>query len=54
MPEAKLIKYHIDISRVINRQVVLGVGDGTMSVDGKNVYDIKNMKVGTFISTDDM
>ena len=54
VPKAKLIKYHVDISRVVSRQVVLGVADGTMSVDGKSVYDIKNMKVGTFISTDDM
>ena len=53
-PENKLISYHVDIRRVINRQVALAIADGTMSVDGEIVYGVKNMKVGTFLSTDDM
>jgi len=32
----------------------LAIADGTMSVDGQLVYDVKNMKVGTVLSTDDM
>ena len=54
MPDAKLVTYHVDIRRVINRKVVLAVADGNMSVDGKVVYEIKNMKVGTFVSADDI
>ena len=53
-PEASLVSYHVDIRRIINRKVTLAIADGTMSVDGENVYDVKNMKVGTFISTNDM
>ncbi len=53
-PEKKLVSYHVDIRRVINRQVALAIADGTMSVDGELVYSIKNMKVGTFLSTDDI
>jgi hypothetical protein len=34
--------------------VALAIADGTMSVDGETVYGVKNMKVGTFLSTDDM
>ena len=49
-----MVRYHVDIRRVINRQVALAIADGTMSVDGELVYSIKNMKVGTFLSTDDM
>ena len=53
-PENKLVSYHVDIRRVINRQVALAIADGTMSVDGEIVYGVKNMKVGTFLSTDEM
>ena len=53
-PENKLVSYHVDIRRVINRQVALAIADGTMSVDGEIVYGVKNMKVGAFSSTDDM
>jgi 3-hydroxyacyl-[acyl-carrier protein] dehydratase/trans-2-decenoyl-[acyl-carrier protein] isomerase len=49
-----LVSYHVDIRRVINRQVALAIADGTMSVDGETVFVVKNMKVATFLSTDDM
>ena len=49
-----MVSYHVDIRRVINRKIALAIADGTMSVDGEIVYGIKNMKVGTFLSTDDM
>ncbi len=52
-PEAKLVSYQVNIRRLISRQVALVVADGTMSVDGELVYDVKGMKVGTFISTDE-
>ena len=52
MPDAKLVSYHVDIHRVIKRQVVIAVADGNMAVNGKVVYDIKNLKVGTFVSTE--
>ena len=52
LPTHKKITYHIDIKRTIMRQLVLGIADGTMSVDGKAIYHGTDLKVGLFASTD--
>ena len=52
-PGATLVSYHVDIKRLMNRQVALAIADGTMAVDGETVYEVKGMKVATYISTDD-
>ena len=51
-PEVKLVSYHIDIKRVIKRQVSLAFSDGEVFADGESVYTVKNMKVGTFVPED--
>ena len=48
LPEAALVEYQVDLKRVINRRLVLGVGDGIMKVDGKVIYEAKDLKVGLF------
>ena len=48
LPTTKLVKYVIDIKRVIHRQLVLGIGDGTMYADGELIYEAKGLKVGLF------
>ncbi|NOY40534.1 MAG: bifunctional 3-hydroxydecanoyl-ACP dehydratase/trans-2-decenoyl-ACP isomerase [Planctomycetes bacterium] len=48
LPDAKLVSYHIDIRRVINRRLVYGVGDGVVKVDGEPIYEAKGMRVGLF------
>jgi len=48
LPETKLVEYIVDIKRVINRKLVLGVADGTMLADGKVIYEAKDLKVGLF------
>ncbi len=53
LPTAKKVTYRIDLSRVINRRLVMGVADATMEVDGKQIYAAKDLKVGLFVSTDD-
>jgi 3-hydroxyacyl-[acyl-carrier protein] dehydratase/trans-2-decenoyl-[acyl-carrier protein] isomerase len=52
-PTAKLVSYHIDIKRVVQRQVALAFADGQMAVDGEIAYETKNLKVGTFIADSD-
>ena len=47
-PEVKSLKYVVDIKRVINRKLVLGVADGKVYADGKLAYDAKGLKVGLF------
>lgn len=53
-PEARLLTYRIDIRRVIMRRLSMAIANGTMEVDGRPVYDVANLRVGTFVSTEDM
>lgn len=53
LPTHKKITYHIHIKRTIMRQLVLGIADAVMSVDGKEIYTGHDLKVGLFTSTDD-
>ncbi len=52
IPGAKLVTYRIDIKRVIMRKLVMGIADGTMSVDGREIYTAKDLRVGLFQSTE--
>lgn len=52
LPTAKLVTFQIDIRRVIARGLVMGLAEGTMSVDGREIYTAKNLRVGLFTSTD--
>jgi len=46
LPTAKKVSYHVDMKRVILRKLVVGVADGIVKVDGKQVFDVKDLKVG--------
>ena len=52
-PTAKLLTYHVDIRRVFRRGFTLGIANGVMSVDGRQVYEAKDLRVGLFTSMDD-
>ncbi len=52
-PENKLITYNINMKRVILRKLVMGVADGYMEVDGKEIYSVKSLRVGLFKSTNE-
>jgi 3-hydroxyacyl-[acyl-carrier protein] dehydratase/trans-2-decenoyl-[acyl-carrier protein] isomerase len=49
LPSAKLVSYAIDLKRVIMRRLVIGIADGVMSVDGKPIYEAKDLRVGLFV-----
>ncbi len=53
LPAAKLVEYQIDIKRVISRRLNMAIADGTMSVDGREIYTAEDLRVGLFTSTDD-
>ena len=44
------ISYHISIKRLILRKLIMGIADGIMKADGKPIYEVKDMKVGLFIT----
>jgi 3-hydroxyacyl-[acyl-carrier protein] dehydratase/trans-2-decenoyl-[acyl-carrier protein] isomerase len=33
------------------RKLVMGIGDATMDVDGREIYNAKDLRVGLFTST---
>ena len=53
LPTASIVTYEIDIKRMITRGVALGIADGVMSVDGREIYHAKDLRVGLFTSTED-
>lgn len=48
LPSASKVVYHLHLKRVIERKLVMGIADGTVSVDGKEIYTAKNLRVGLF------
>lgn len=47
-PKVKTITYKIDIKRLIDRKLVMGIGDGVMLADGKPIYLTEDLRVGLF------
>lgn len=52
LPNAKQVVYNINIKRVIERKLVMGIADGTIAVDGREIYFAKDLRVGLFQQTD--
>jgi 3-hydroxyacyl-[acyl-carrier protein] dehydratase/trans-2-decenoyl-[acyl-carrier protein] isomerase len=51
LPETKQVEYVVDIKRLINRKLVLGIGDGKMYADGTLIYEAADLRVGLFDNT---
>ena len=47
-PEVKLVRYRLDLKRVILRKLVMGIADGVVEADGKPIYEAKDLRVGLF------
>lgn len=52
LPTAKKVTYNIQMKRVIERKLVMGIADGTVAVDGRVIYTATDLKVGLFTRTD--
>ena len=52
LPTSTLVRYHVEIKRLIQRKLVMGLGDATMTVDGRMIYKASNLRVGLFTSTE--
>ena len=53
LPAAKKVTYHINLKRVIERKLIMGIADGRVSVDDKDIYFAKDLRVGLFSNTDE-
>ena len=51
-PKNNLITYHLSMKRVIQRKLNMGIADGVMEVDGREIYSATNLRVGLFTSTE--
>ena len=51
-PNVKKITYYIDLKRVIQRKLFMGIADARMEADGKEIYVAKDLRVGLFTSTE--
>ena len=40
VPTVKKLTYHVHLKRVILRKLVLGIADGFVQADGKQVYEV--------------
>ena len=54
LPEAKKVRYEIDLKRVIERKLVMGIGDAKLFCDDKEIYTAKDLRVGLFTDTSSM
>lgn len=51
LPTAKKVTYKIHMKRVVKRRLFMGIGDGYVEVDGRTIYEAKDLKVGLFTDT---
>ena len=52
LPSANCVTYQLDMKRLIERKLVMGIADGSLSVDGREIYTANDLRVGLFTSTD--
>ena len=47
-PKISLVTYLVEFTRVIDRRLKMGIADGSMLADGKEIYKVSDMRVGLF------
>ncbi len=52
LPTAKLVRYEIDVRRVMRGKLALVIADGRTYVDDRLIYEAENLRVGLFRSTE--
>jgi len=45
-PNIKKVTYKVEMKRVINRRLVMGIGDGVLEADGNPIYTAMDLRVG--------
>jgi 3-hydroxyacyl-[acyl-carrier protein] dehydratase / trans-2-decenoyl-[acyl-carrier protein] isomerase len=52
LPSVRKVAYRLDLKRVIERKLVMGIADGHVFADGREIYVATDLKVGLFTSTE--
>jgi 3-hydroxyacyl-[acyl-carrier protein] dehydratase/trans-2-decenoyl-[acyl-carrier protein] isomerase len=48
VPTSKRVTYRLDIRRTMGKPMILGIANGTVAVDGNQIYEAKDLRVGLF------
>ncbi len=48
LPTAKKVTYTLNVKRVIERKLIMGIADGELACDGEVIYEAKGLRVGLF------
>lgn len=51
LPQNTLVRYHLDIKRLLTGKLKLAIADGHVEVDGKVIYTAAALRVGLFTDT---
>lgn len=52
LPTAKTLRYELNVKRMVERKLVMGIADGRVLLDGREIYTASDLRVGLFTSTD--
>lgn len=52
VPATARVVYRVDLKRVIMRRLYMGIADGSVEADGRQIYAARDLRVGLFTSTD--
>jgi len=47
-PNIKTVTYKVEMKRVINRRLVMGIGDAVLEADGNPIYRAEDLRVGLY------
>lgn len=53
LPTVTLVRYEIDIRRVLRGKLALVIADGRVLADGKEIYTASHLRAALFTSTED-
>lgn len=51
-PGNEVVRYRVELKRIIMRRLVMGIADAFLEADGKEIYIAKDLRVGLFTSTE--
>ncbi|HFD80214.1 MAG TPA: 3-hydroxyacyl-[acyl-carrier-protein] dehydratase FabA [Gammaproteobacteria bacterium] len=52
-PDCRMVTYRVDLKRVIQRKLYMGIADASLEVDGREIYQARSLRVGLFTSTEE-
>ncbi len=52
LPNVSVLKYGVDVKRVIKGKLYVAVADGWLELDNKKIYEISDLRVGVFKKKD--